>query len=99
LAQAISGPIYGKLADLYGRKPLMLLGVGLFVVGSLLCGFAWSMTAPIVFRMVQGLGAGAIGPIGMTILGDIYTLQERATGQGYLASVWAMGRLMWQTHG
>ncbi|HEX3932188.1 MAG TPA: MFS transporter, partial [Nocardioides sp.] len=77
LAQAVSVPIYGKLADLYGRKPLMLLGVGLFLVGSLLCGLAWSMPTLIVFRLVQGLGAGAIGPIGMTILGDIYSLQER----------------------
>ncbi len=99
LAQAISVPIYGKLADLYGRKPLMLLGVGLFVFGSLLCGVAWSMTALIVFRLVQGLGAGAIAPVGMTILGDIYTLQERATVQGYLASVWAMAALIGPTLG
>jgi EmrB/QacA subfamily drug resistance transporter len=99
LAQAISVPVYGKLADLYGRKPLMLLGVGLFVLGSLLCGVAWSMTTLIVFRLVQGLGAGAIGPIGMTILGDIYTLQERATVQGYLASVWAMAALIGPTLG
>jgi EmrB/QacA subfamily drug resistance transporter len=94
LAQAISVPLYGKLADLYGRKPLMLLGVGLFLVGSLLCGIAWSMPALIVFRLVQGLGAGAVQPIGMTILGDIYTLQERATVQGYVASVWAMASLI-----
>jgi EmrB/QacA subfamily drug resistance transporter len=99
LAHAISVPVYGKLADLYGRKPLMLLGVGLFVLGSLLCGVAWSMTTLIVFRLVQGLGAGAIGPIGMTILGDIYTLQERATVQGYLASVWAMAALIGPTLG
>jgi EmrB/QacA subfamily drug resistance transporter len=99
LAQAISVPVYGKLADLFGRKPLMLLGVGLFVVGSLLCGIAWSMPMLIVFRLVQGLGAGAIAPIGMTILGDIYTLQERATVQGYLASVWAMAALIGPTLG
>jgi EmrB/QacA subfamily drug resistance transporter len=99
LAQAISVPIYGKLADLYGRKPLMLLGVGLFVFGSLLCGIAWSMPTLIVFRLLQGLGAGAIGPIGMTILGDIYSLQERATVQGYLASVWAMAALIGPTLG
>src|SRR3954453_17358280 len=66
LAQAVSVPVYGKLADVYGRKPLMLLGVGLFVLGSLLCGVAWSMPALIVFRLVQGLGAGAIAPVGMT---------------------------------
>jgi EmrB/QacA subfamily drug resistance transporter len=99
LAQAISVPLYGKLADLYGRKQLMLFGIGLFVLGSLLCGVAWGMTALIVFRLVQGLGAGAIGPIGMTILGDIYTLQERATVQGYLASVWAMAALIGPTLG
>ncbi len=99
LAQAISVPLYGKLADLYGRKPLMLLGVGLFVLGSLLCGIAWGMTSLIVFRLIQGLGAGAIGPIGMTILGDIYTLQERAVVQGYLASVWAMAALIGPTLG
>jgi EmrB/QacA subfamily drug resistance transporter len=99
LAQAVSVPLYGKLADLYGRKPLMLLGVGLFVLGSLLCGVAWGMTSLIVFRLVQGLGAGAIQPIGMTILGDIYTLQERATVQGYVASVWAMAALIGPTLG
>ncbi|MBO0845183.1 MAG: MFS transporter [Nocardioides sp.] len=99
LAQAISVPLYGKLADLYGRKPLMLLGVGLFVAGSLLCGFAWGMTALIVFRLVQGLGAGAVQPIGMTILGDIYSLRERATVQGYVASVWAMAALVGPTLG
>src|SRR3954463_14485920 len=99
LAQAVSVPLYGKLADLYGRRPLMLLGVGLFVVGSLLCGVAWGMTAPIVFRLVQGLGAGAIQPIGMTILGDIYSLRERATVQGYVASVWAMAALIGPTLG
>jgi EmrB/QacA subfamily drug resistance transporter len=99
LAQAVSVPLYGKLADLYGRKPLMLLGVGLFVAGSLLCGIAWGMTALILFRLVQGLGAGAIQPIGMTILGDIYTLRERATVQGYVASVWAMAALIGPTLG
>ncbi len=99
LAQAVSVPLYGKLADLYGRKPLMLLGVGLFVLGSLLCGVAWGMTSLIVFRLVQGFGAGAIGPIGMTIIGDIYTLQERATVQGYMASVWAMAALVGPTLG
>jgi EmrB/QacA subfamily drug resistance transporter len=99
LAQAISVPLYGKLADLYGRKPLMLLGVGLFVAGSLLCGFAWGMTSLIVFRLVQGLGAGAIQPVGMTMLGDIYSLRERATVQGYVASVWAMAAVIGPTLG
>jgi len=77
----------------------MLVGVGLFVLGSLLCGVAWGMTSLIVFRLVQGFGAGAIGPIGMTIIGDIYTLQERATVQGYMASVWATAALVGPTLG
>ncbi len=99
LAQAVSVPIYGKVADLWGRKPVMLLGVGLFVLGSLLCGLAWSMPALIVFRLVQGLGAGAVQPIGMTIVGDIYSLAERAKVQGYLASVWATASLVGPTLG
>jgi EmrB/QacA subfamily drug resistance transporter len=88
LAQAVSVPIYGKLADLFGRKPIVLLGISLFLLGSILCGFAWSMFALIIFRAVQGLGAGAIQPITMTIVGDLYTLEERGKVQGYMASVW-----------
>lgn len=88
LAQAVSTPIYGKFADIVGRKPVMLVGVGMFLLGSVLCGAAWSMPALIVFRAVQGLGAGAILPVSMTVVGDIYTLAERARVQGYLASVW-----------
>ncbi|GMA23296.1 hypothetical protein GCM10025864_10550 [Luteimicrobium album] len=90
LAQAASTPIYGKLADIVGRKPLMLAGVAVFLAGSVLAGFAWSMPALIVFRAVQGLGAGAIMPMSITIAGDIYTVEERATAQGYLASVWGV---------
>ncbi len=99
LAQAVSVPIYGKVADLYGRKPVMLLGIGLFVLGSLLCGLAWSMPALIVFRLVQGLGAGAVQPMAMTIVGDIYSLAERAKVQGYLASVWAVASVVGPTLG
>lgn len=94
LAQAVSVPVYGKLADTFGRKPLMLLGVGLFVVGSLLCGLAWSMGSLIAFRALQGLGAGAVQPIGITIVGDIYSVAERAKVQGYLAGVWAAASLI-----
>jgi EmrB/QacA subfamily drug resistance transporter len=99
LAQAVSVPIYGKLADLRGRKPMMLLGVGLFVLGSILCGFAWSMPALIAFRLIQGLGAGAIQPIGMTIVGDIYSVAERAKVQGYIASVWGIASFVGPTLG
>jgi len=99
LAQAVSVPIYGKLADQRGRKPLMLLGVGLFVLGSVLCGFAWSMPSLIAFRLIQGLGAGAIQPIGMTIVGDIYSVAERARVQGYIASVWGIASFVGPTLG
>ena len=99
LAQAVSVPIYGKVADLVGRKPVMLIGVGLFVVGSLLCGIAWSMGSLVAFRLLQGLGAGAVQPIGMTIVGDIYSVAERAKVQGYLAAVWAISSLVGPTLG
>ncbi|MEO5610454.1 MAG: MDR family MFS transporter [Ornithinibacter sp.] len=99
LAQAVSIPVYAKVADLFGRKSVMMLGIVLFIVGSLLCGVAWSMGALIAFRAVQGLGAGAIQPIGMTIVGDIYSVAERATVQGYLASVWAISSLVGPTLG
>ncbi|MGF0318851.1 MDR family MFS transporter [Nocardia fluminea] len=90
LAQAVTVPIYGALADTFGRKPVMLFGIAVFALGSLLCGLASSMLALIVFRTVQGIGAGAIQPTTMVIAGDLYTLAERATIQGYLAGVWAV---------
>ncbi|MDR6875534.1 EmrB/QacA subfamily drug resistance transporter [Microbacterium barkeri] len=94
LAQAVSVPIYSKLSDTIGRKPIILIGIGLFLVGSLLCGVAWSMTSLILFRLVQGLGAGAATPMAMTIVGDIYTVEERAKVQGYIASVWAVSSVL-----
>jgi EmrB/QacA subfamily drug resistance transporter len=99
LAQAVTVPVYGKLADLFGRKPVMLFGIGLFLLGSILCGAAWSMGTLIAFRAVQGLGAGALQPISLTIAGDIYTLEERATAQGYIASVWAISAVVGPTIG
>ncbi|MGZ5367080.1 MAG: MFS transporter, partial [Aeromicrobium sp.] len=94
LAQAVSVPIYGKFADMVGRKPIMLLGIALFVIGSVLCGVAWSMGSLIAFRAIQGLGAGAVAPMAMTIIGDIYTLSERARVQGYVASVWGVSSVV-----
>ena len=82
LAQAVSVPLYGKFADIVGRKPMMLLGIAIFLVASILCGFAWSMVALIVFRALQGLGAGAVLPIGQTIIGDVYSVAERAKVHG-----------------
>ncbi|WP_336082111.1 MFS transporter [Nocardia sp. SSK8] len=89
LAQAVTVPIYGKLADMVGRKPVILVGITVFALGSLLCGLATSMPALIVFRAIQGIGAGAIQPMTMVIASDLYTLAERAKVQGYMAGVWA----------
>lgn len=99
LTQAVSVPIYSKLADTIGRKPVILIGVGLFLLGSVLCGLAWSMPALIAFRAVQGLGAGAVQPMAITIAGDIYTVAERAKAQGYIASVWAVSSVVGPTLG
>jgi EmrB/QacA subfamily drug resistance transporter len=99
LAQAVSVPVYGKLADLFGRKPVMLLGIGLFLAGSILCGAAWSMGALIAFRVIQGLGAGAVAPMAMTIAGDVYTIAERAKVQGYIGGVWAIASVIGPTLG
>ncbi len=89
LAQSTTTVIYGKLADIFGRKPILIFGIALFLAGSLLCGFAWSMASLIAFRLLQGVGAGAIQPVTMTVVGDLYTLEERGRVQGVLASVWA----------
>lgn len=83
-----------RFADTVGRKPIILLGIALFLLGSILCGFAWSMPALIVFRIIQGIGAGAVAPMSMTIVGDIYTVAERAKVQGYVASVWAISSVV-----
>jgi len=99
LAQAVAVPIFGKFSDLVGRKPVMLIGVGLFLAGSILCGFAWSMPALIAFRAVQGIGAGSVQPMAMTIIGDIYSVAERAKVQGYVASVWAVSSVVGPTLG
>jgi EmrB/QacA subfamily drug resistance transporter len=99
LVQAVTVPVYSKLADTVGRKPIMLVGMALFLLGSILCGFAWSMGALIAFRVVQGLGAGAVAPMAITIAGDIYTVQERAKAQGYIASVWGIASVVGPTLG
>jgi EmrB/QacA subfamily drug resistance transporter len=99
LAQAVTVPVYGKLADIFGRKPVLLWGIGCFFVGSILCGAAWSMPALIAFRAMQGVGAGAVQPMSMTIVGDLYTIEERAKVQGYIASVWGVSAVVGPTLG
>ncbi|WP_342509103.1 MDR family MFS transporter [Sporosarcina sp. FSL K6-2383] len=90
LMSTVTVLIYGKLADLFGRKPILFIGLTLFLIGSILCGFAVSMEQLIIFRLIQGFGAGAVMPIATTIVGDIYTTEERAKVQGYLSSVWGI---------
>ncbi len=99
LVQAVTVPVYSKLADTFGRKPIILVGIALFLLGSVLCGAAWSMPSLIAFRVVQGLGAGAVQPMSITIAGDIYTVQERAKAQGYIASVWGIASVIGPTLG
>ena len=99
LAQAVTVPVYSKLADMFGRKPILLFGIGVFLLGSILCAIAPSMLFLIVFRAVQGLGAGAISPMVLTIPGDIYSIEERARVQGYLSSVWAIAAVTGPTVG
>jgi MFS family permease len=90
LAQAVTIPIYGRLADFYGRKRVLLAGVSLFLLGSALCGMAWDMMPLIAFRGLQGAGAGAVLPIATTIVGDIYSPADRARIQGYISGVWGI---------
>ncbi|NNC20887.1 MFS transporter [Corallococcus exiguus] len=93
LSSTITVPIYGKLADLYGRKPIVLFGSTLFLLASLACGFSTSMNMLIAFRVLQGLGAGAMQPIALTIIGDIYTLEQRGKVQGAFSAVWGIAGL------
>src|ERR1700728_243344 len=94
LTQTATTVVFGKLADLAGRKRVMLVGIAAFLFGSILCGFVWSMPSLIVFRLVQGIGAGAVQPTAMTIVGDLYSAHERGKIQGWLASVWALSAVL-----
>lgn len=91
LTSAISAIIFGKLADLFGRKKMVIAGVSIFLIGSLLCGMATSMELLIIFRAIQGIGAGSILPITLTIVGELFdTEKARAKGQGYISMVWGV---------
>jgi len=81
-------PLYGRLADLYGRKRVLLVAMVLFLAGSLLCGLAQSMSQLVLFRALQGLGAGGILPVTLTILGDLFPIEQRARLQGLTSAVW-----------
>jgi MFS family permease len=94
LTQTATTVVFGKLSDLRGRKLVMMSGIAIFLIGSILCGLAWSMPALIAFRLVQGVGAGAVQPVAMTIVGDLYTVHERGKIQGWLSSVWALSAVL-----
>jgi EmrB/QacA subfamily drug resistance transporter len=94
LAATVTGPIFGKLSDTYGRKPVYLAGIFLFLLGSVLCGTSQSMGALISFRTIQGLGAGAVQPVAITIVGDIFELETRARIQGLFGAVWGISAVI-----
>jgi EmrB/QacA subfamily drug resistance transporter len=94
LTQTVTMPLWGRFSDLYGRRPIYLAGLATFLVGSALSGASQNMVQLILFRMVQGLGAGALMTLGYTIIGELYGLERRARMQGYISSVWGLASLM-----
>lgn len=99
LAQTVTIPVYGKLADLFGRKPVLIVGILLFLAGSAASALAWNMTSLIAFRGLQGLGAGSIMAIVNTLAGDLYSVRERGRVQGWLSSVWGIAAVIGPTLG
>jgi EmrB/QacA subfamily drug resistance transporter len=99
LSSTVMVPIYGKLSDLLGRKPIFLFGVVIFLLGSALSGAAQSMNQLIAFRAFQGLGAGALLPIAIAIVGDLFTPRERGKWQGLTGAVWGFSSIVGPTLG
>ncbi|HEX2766816.1 MAG TPA: MDR family MFS transporter [Candidatus Limnocylindria bacterium] len=94
LTATVSGPLYGKLSDIFGRRPIFLIGVSVFLIGSLLCGLSQEMWQFIAFRGLQGLGAGALFPIAIAIIGDIFAPSERGKYQGFFGAVFGLSSLI-----
>jgi len=94
VTSTVTVPVWGKLSDLYGRRLMYQIGIGVFLIGTALSGFSGTMTQLIIFRAVQGLGAGALVPLGMTIIGDTFTLQERAKMQAWFSGVWGLSSVI-----
>lgn len=94
LASTTAVPIFGKLSDIYGRRPIYLISMAIFLTGSVLCAQAQSMPQLVAFRAVQGLGAGGLMPLAFTIIGDIFTFEQRAKMQGVFSSVWGVSSVI-----
>jgi EmrB/QacA subfamily drug resistance transporter len=94
LTSTTTVPLYARLADIHGRKPVFLFALALFVIGSALCGLSGSMVALIAFRTLQGLGAGGMQPIAFTIVADIFEPRQRARMQGYFSSIWGISAIV-----
>jgi len=94
ITSTISTPLYGKLSDMYGRKPFILFAISIFIIGSALCGFAQSMYELAAFRAVQGIGAGGLFSLALAIIGDIVPPRERAKYQGYFLAVFATSSVL-----
>jgi len=94
LTATVTGPIYGKLSDQFGRRPMMMIGVSLFLIGSLLCGLSQEMWQLILFRGIQGAGAGAIFPIALAVIGDLFSPRERGKYQGLFGAVFALASIL-----
>lgn len=94
LASTTTVPIYGKVSDLFGRKKIYAFSMGLFLVGSILCGLSNSMETLIIFRAIQGLGAGGIIPMALTSIGELYDVEKRAKMQGVISSVWGISSII-----
>lgn len=94
LTSTVAMPLWGKCSDLYGRRPAYLWGLSIFLAGSALSGLAQSMTQLVLFRALQGLGAGALLPLGLTIVGDLYGLEQRARMQGYFSATWGVASVI-----
>ncbi|GJM75583.1 hypothetical protein HMSSN036_77990 [Paenibacillus macerans] len=94
LTMTVATPIFGKISDLYGRRPVFVISSLLFLAGSVLSGIAQNMEQLIGFRALQGIGAGGLLPVTFTIIGDIFSIEERAKIQGWISSVWGISSLV-----